>query len=94
MGITLVAARLGAILGNVIFGYFVETNCAIPVLAVAILLVSGGLASIFLPNTTKTPLAWLSVTWITLTNGVAFTKYLWLNLVTLKLHCEQWQWIR
>lgn len=57
MGITLVAARLGAILGNVIFGYFVETNCAIPVLAVAILLVSGGLASIFLPNTTKTPLA-------------------------------------
>eukprot|EP00095_Tigriopus_kingsejongensis_P000777 maker-scaffold67_size430214-snap-gene-1.18 protein:Tk00777 transcript:maker-scaffold67_size430214-snap-gene-1.18-mRNA-1 annotation:"hypothetical protein DAPPUDRAFT_304078" len=38
MAITLVAARLGAILGNVVFGYFVETNCAIPVLAVAILL--------------------------------------------------------
>ncbi|TRY68645.1 hypothetical protein TCAL_07687 [Tigriopus californicus] len=57
MGITLVAARLGAILGNVIFGYFLETNCAIPVLAVAILLVSGGLVSILLPNTTKTPLA-------------------------------------
>ena len=57
MAVTLVAARLGAILGNVVFGYLVETNCAIPILSVAALLISGGLAGIVLPNTTNTPLA-------------------------------------
>ena len=39
MAITLAAARLGAILGNLVFGYLVETNCAIPILAVAVLLI-------------------------------------------------------
>ena len=57
MAITLVAARLGAILGNVVFGYLVETNCAIPILSVAALLISGGLVGLLLPNTTKTPLS-------------------------------------
>ncbi len=57
MAVTLIAARLGAILGNVTFGYLVETNCAIPILLVASLLVTGGLAGLLLPNTTGMPLA-------------------------------------
>ena len=39
MSITLVAARLGAILGNLAFGYLVDTNCAVPILLVAALAV-------------------------------------------------------
>lgn len=57
MAITLAVARMGAILGNVVFGYLIEINCAIPILMVAFLLLSGGLVSLRLPNTTNTPLA-------------------------------------
>lgn len=39
MSITLAAARLGAILGNIIFGVFVDYACAIPILLVAALLI-------------------------------------------------------
>jgi VNT family MFS transporter (synaptic vesicle glycoprotein 2) len=39
MSITLAAARLGAILGNIIFGVFVDVACAIPILLVATLLI-------------------------------------------------------
>lgn len=39
MSITLAAARLGAILGNIIFGVFVDVACAIPILLVAALLI-------------------------------------------------------
>ena len=53
MAITLAAARFGAILGNLVFGYFVETSCAVPIFAVATLLVGGGLMGLLLPNTTK-----------------------------------------
>jgi len=56
MAITLASARIGAILGNLVFGYLVESHCAIPILMVASLLVGGGLLSILLPNTTKKPL--------------------------------------
>jgi len=56
MAITLLAARLGAILGNVIFGYFVDTMCAVPIMAVAALLITGGLCGLLLPNTTMKPL--------------------------------------
>lgn len=38
MAITLAAARLGAILGNIIFGVFVDVACAVPILLVAVLL--------------------------------------------------------
>merc|ERR1712098_81012 len=55
MAVTLAAARLGAILGNLVFGYLVETHCAIPILLVAALLVGGGLLGLTLPNTTKKP---------------------------------------
>jgi len=57
MAVILAAARVGAIMGNVVFGYLVETNCAIPIISVAALLVLGGLAGLLLPNTTRTPLA-------------------------------------
>eukprot|EP00092_Neocalanus_flemingeri_P039522 GFUD01043036.1.p1 GENE.GFUD01043036.1~~GFUD01043036.1.p1 ORF type:complete len:573 (+),score=163.98 GFUD01043036.1:56-1774(+) len=56
MAITLVAARLGAILGNLVFGYLVETHCAVPIITVAVLLIGGGLLGVILPNTTKKPL--------------------------------------
>lgn len=39
MAITLVAARLGAIVGNLVFGYLVESHCATPILMVAGLLI-------------------------------------------------------
>ncbi len=52
MAVTLISARLGAILGNVAFGYLVEANCVVPILSVAALLVAGGLAGLLLPNTT------------------------------------------
>lgn len=45
-------ARIGAILGNVIFGELVDANCVIPMLLVASLLGFGGLSSLALPNTT------------------------------------------
>ncbi|RUS73283.1 hypothetical protein EGW08_018956, partial [Elysia chlorotica] len=45
-------ARIGAILGNVIFGQLVDVNCVVPMLLVASLLSFGGLSSLALPNTT------------------------------------------
>ena len=34
-----VSARIGAILGNLVFGYLVESHCAVPIIMVAVLLV-------------------------------------------------------
>jgi VNT family MFS transporter (synaptic vesicle glycoprotein 2) len=56
MAVTLVSARLGAIIGNIVFGYFVNTYCSLPILSVAVLLIGGGLLGLFLPNTTLQPL--------------------------------------
>ena len=56
MAVTLVSARLGAIIGNIVFGYFVNTHCSLPILSVAVLLIGGGLLGLFLPNTTLQPL--------------------------------------
>jgi len=57
MAVSLAIARLGAITGNVVFGELIETSCAIPILMVAALLLSGGLLSIKLPNTSNAALA-------------------------------------
>lgn len=57
MGTTLAAGRLGAILANIVFGYLINLNCAVPILSVAVLLISGGLVGLLLPNTTRTALA-------------------------------------
>ena len=71
MAVTLVAARMGAIVGNLVFGYLVESHCATPILMVAGLLFGeilggvswinslisgGGILGVFLPNTSKKPL--------------------------------------
>ena len=48
------AGRLGAIVGNLVFGYLVEVDCAIPVVSVAVLLIGGGVLGLFLPKTTTT----------------------------------------
>ena len=57
MAVTLAVARLGAILGNVVFGYLIEVSCAVPILLVASLLASGGLLGIKLPNTSNVALS-------------------------------------
>ncbi|XP_042215295.1 synaptic vesicle glycoprotein 2B-like [Homarus americanus] len=53
LAVTLLSARIGAIAGNIVFGYLVDVYCAIPIFMVAALLVSGGLLGIILPNTTR-----------------------------------------
>jgi len=57
MAITLAAARLGAMLGGLMFGLLLDVSCAVPILLVASLLVGGGLLGLLLPNTTREPLA-------------------------------------
>lgn len=49
--------RIAAITGNVIFGRLVDTNCAVPVLLVSGLLLTGGLVALLLPQTKQTELA-------------------------------------
>lgn len=56
MAVTLVAARSGAIVGNIVFGYLLVISCAIPILAIATLMIAGGIAGLFLPDTTRTAL--------------------------------------
>uniref|UniRef100_A0A8C7Z6H9 Synaptic vesicle glycoprotein 2 n=1 Tax=Oryzias sinensis TaxID=183150 RepID=A0A8C7Z6H9_9TELE len=49
--------RVAAIMGNIIFGKLVDTNCAVPILLVSALLLTGGLVSLLLPQTKQTELA-------------------------------------
>uniref|UniRef100_A0A3P9LGE4 Synaptic vesicle glycoprotein 2 n=1 Tax=Oryzias latipes TaxID=8090 RepID=A0A3P9LGE4_ORYLA len=48
--------RVAAIMGNIIFGKLVDTNCAVPILLVSALLLTGGLVSLLLPQTKQTEL--------------------------------------
>lgn len=48
--------RVAAIMGNVVFGKLVDTNCAVPVLLVSALLLTGALAALLLPQTKQTEL--------------------------------------
>ncbi|XP_062277413.1 synaptic vesicle glycoprotein 2B [Scomber scombrus] len=48
--------RVAAITGNVVFGNLVDTNCAVPVLMVSALLLSGGIVAFLLPKTKQTEL--------------------------------------
>ncbi|XP_069941047.1 synaptic vesicle glycoprotein 2B-like isoform X3 [Cherax quadricarinatus] len=56
LAVTLLAARIGAIAGNVLFGYFVDVHCAVPMFMVAFLLIAGGSLGFLLPNTTRASL--------------------------------------
>ncbi|XP_049429522.1 synaptic vesicle glycoprotein 2B [Epinephelus fuscoguttatus] len=48
--------RVAAITGNIAFGKLVDTNCAVPVLLVSALLLTGGLVALLLPQTRQTEL--------------------------------------
>ena len=56
MAVSLAAGRAGAILGQLAFGYLIDVNCAVPIILVASLLISGGITGLFIPNTTGTVL--------------------------------------
>ncbi|KAL2098594.1 hypothetical protein ACEWY4_005074 [Coilia grayii] len=48
--------RVGAIMGNVVFGQLVDTNCAVPILCVSILLLTSGVVALRLPRTKQVEL--------------------------------------
>ncbi|XP_068168903.1 synaptic vesicle glycoprotein 2C isoform X2 [Antennarius striatus] len=48
--------RVAAIMGNIAFGELVDTNCAVPILLVSVLLLLGGLVALVLPQTKQTEL--------------------------------------
>ncbi|XP_068245764.1 synaptic vesicle glycoprotein 2B-like isoform X2 [Palaemon carinicauda] len=56
LAVTLLSARIGAIVGNLVFGALIDVHCAIPMFLVAILLIGGGLLGLLLPNTTRVAL--------------------------------------
>uniref|UniRef100_UPI0037E8BFAB synaptic vesicle glycoprotein 2B n=1 Tax=Semicossyphus pulcher TaxID=241346 RepID=UPI0037E8BFAB len=48
--------RVAAILGNIVFGNLVDTNCSVPILLVSAFLLTGGLVGLLLPQTKQTEL--------------------------------------
>ncbi|XP_071448700.1 synaptic vesicle glycoprotein 2C-like [Hetaerina americana] len=42
--------RIGAVIGNILFGWLVDFNCDIPLIAGGVLLIGGGLLSLFIPK--------------------------------------------
>lgn len=56
VAISMVAARLGGIIGNVVIATLLDQFCPAPTFIVAILLIGGGLMCLLLPNTTRTDL--------------------------------------
>nr|AAQ88395.1 SV2-like protein 2 [Ctenocephalides felis] len=57
VAISMVAARLGGIIGNVVIATLLDMYCPAPTFIVALLLAGGGLMCLFLPNTTREPLS-------------------------------------
>uniref|UniRef100_A0A182YKK5 Major facilitator superfamily (MFS) profile domain-containing protein n=1 Tax=Anopheles stephensi TaxID=30069 RepID=A0A182YKK5_ANOST len=57
VAISMVAARLGGIIGNVVIATLLDLYCPAPTFIVAVLLAGGGLMCLFLPNTTRTALS-------------------------------------
>ncbi|GBP07641.1 Synaptic vesicle glycoprotein 2B [Eumeta japonica] len=53
VAVSMVAARLGGIIGNVVIATLLDTYCPAPTFIVAALLAGGGLMCLFLPNTTR-----------------------------------------
>ncbi|XP_063367834.1 synaptic vesicle glycoprotein 2B [Cydia amplana] len=53
VAVSMVAARLGGIMGNVVIAALLDQYCPAPTFIVAVLLASGGLMCLFLPNTTR-----------------------------------------
>ncbi|XP_014285143.1 synaptic vesicle glycoprotein 2B isoform X1 [Halyomorpha halys] len=57
VAISMVAARLGGIVGNIVIATLLDMYCPAPTFIVAALLIGGGLLCLFLPNTTRVPLS-------------------------------------
>ncbi|KAL4717278.1 hypothetical protein ACJJTC_017165 [Scirpophaga incertulas] len=57
VAVSMVAARLGGIIGNVVIAALLDTYCPAPTFIVAVLLAGGGLMCLFLPNTTRQALS-------------------------------------
>ncbi|XP_043277261.1 synaptic vesicle glycoprotein 2B isoform X2 [Venturia canescens] len=57
IAISMVAARLGGIIGNLVIAQLLDLYCPAPTFIVAALLIGGGLLCLFLPNTTREPLS-------------------------------------
>ncbi|XP_066993183.1 synaptic vesicle glycoprotein 2B isoform X2 [Anabrus simplex] len=57
VAISMVAARLGGIIGNIVIATLLDLYCPAPTFIVAGLLIGGGLLCLFLPNTTREPLS-------------------------------------
>ncbi|KAK5639200.1 hypothetical protein RI129_011692 [Pyrocoelia pectoralis] len=57
VAISMVAARLGGIIGNIVIATLLDMYCPAPTFIVAALLVGGGLLCLALPNTTREPLS-------------------------------------
>lgn len=53
VAVSMVAARLGGIIGNVVIAALLDSYCPAPTFIVAVLLAGGGLMCLFLPNTTR-----------------------------------------
>lgn len=56
IAISMVAARLGGIIGNIVIATLLDLYCPAPTFIVAALLICGGLLCLLLPNTTREPL--------------------------------------
>ncbi|EEB16248.1 synaptic vesicle protein, putative [Pediculus humanus corporis] len=56
VAISMVAARLGGIIGNIVIATLLDWYCPAPTFIVAALLIGGGLLCLSLPNTTREPL--------------------------------------
>lgn len=46
-------SRIASILGNIVFGVYVDSNCNVPIVSAAVVLFIGGFASFFIPNTRR-----------------------------------------
>ncbi|XP_065336899.1 synaptic vesicle glycoprotein 2B isoform X1 [Cloeon dipterum] len=57
VAVSMIAARLGGIIGNIVIATLLDLYCPAPTFIIAFLLIGGGLLCLFLPNTTRAPLA-------------------------------------
>lgn len=57
VAISMVAARLGGLIGNIVIATLLDMYCPAPTFIVAALLIGGGLLCLILPNTTLEPLS-------------------------------------
>jgi len=57
VAVSMVAARAGGIVGNIVIASLLDMYCPAPTFIVAALLIGGGLLCLLLPNTTREPLS-------------------------------------